>query len=176
MRAILIGLLACGCAHGSAPSQHPATPPNRRTPDPTVPLPPNLVLVLTDDQDTWASDVAQTMPRTKALLQDQGMRFTRAFANTPCCCPSRATLLAGRLPHTAGMTRSNRVNCGGAAFRNGPEKDGVAVHLQRSGYRTLYAGKYLNTYGTGDPPPSHVPPGWSEWFALPSRRRAGTRA
>jgi len=171
MRAILIVLLLlllAWSAHGSAPSPHPAAVPrpNRRTPDPTVPLPPNLVLVLTDDQDTWASDVAQTMPRTKALLQDQGMRFTRAFANTPCCCPSRATLLAGRLPHTPGMTRSNRVNCGGAAFRNGPEKDGVAVHLQRSGYRTLYAGKYLNTYGTGDPPPSHVPPGWSEWFAL----------
>ena len=40
------------------------------------------------------------------------------------------------------------------------------MHLQSAGYRTLYAGKYLNTYGTGDPLPSHVPPGWSEWFAL----------
>jgi hypothetical protein len=46
-------------------------------------------------------------------------------------------------------------------WRSGPERDSVAVRMQNAGYRTLYAGKYLNTYGTGDPLPSHVPPGWS---------------
>ena len=68
------------------------------------PLPPNILLILTDDQDTWASDVYLTMPRTKTWIQDAGVRFTRAFANTPVCCPSRATLLTGRLPHSPGMT------------------------------------------------------------------------
>ena len=129
-------------------------------------LPPNIIVVLTDDQDDFNLSVDRAMPYTKRLVQEKGVRFTRAFANTPVCCPSRATLFTGKYPHSPGMTKSNRVNCGGAGWREGPELDTISVRMQQRGYRTMFCGKYLNSYGLGDPFPSQVPPGWNEWFAL----------
>ena len=36
------------------------------------------------------------------------------------------------------------------------------MRMQEAGYQTAYFGKYLNGYPDGDP--THVPPGWDEWY------------
>eukprot|EP00937_MAST-01D_sp_MAST-1D-sp2_P003112 g3112.t1 len=64
---------------------------------------PNIVLILTDDQDIVLNEqLGQPlgpMAQTKALLQDQGAFGAAAYVNVPICCPSRATLLSGRYAH-----------------------------------------------------------------------------
>ena len=43
----------------------------------------------------------------------------------------------------------------------------MAVHVQKQGYTTFYAGKYLNTYGEPNAGGlGHVPPGWDSWLGL----------
>ena len=44
------------------------------------------------------------------------------------------------------------------------KREWLPVWLQRAGYRTVHIGKFLNRYGR-TPPPTEVPPGWSEWYA-----------
>ena len=67
----------------------------------TVTRRPNIVIILTDDQDV-------TMGGTKPLemarkhIVDQGVEFSNAFATTPICCPSRASILTGRYLHNTG--------------------------------------------------------------------------
>lgn len=47
------------------------------------------------------------------------------------------------------------------------EKDTCATNLKALGYRTLFAGKYLNQYGfPTSPGGAHVPPGWDSWLGL----------
>src|SRR4029078_13037233 len=43
------------------------------------------------------------------------------------------------------------------------EPNTIAVALQQAGYRTALDGKYFNGY---DSNALHVPPGWTDWFAL----------
>lgn len=53
------------------------------------------------------------------------------------------------------------------SLQDGPEKETVAVHLQGAGYRTFFAGKYLNQYGKpSSGGTKHVPPGWDWWLGL----------
>ena len=49
---------------------------------------PNIVMVLTDDQDVFL-DAMTPLVKTKKLLGEQGTTFSNAFVNTPICCPSR---------------------------------------------------------------------------------------
>ena len=62
---------------------------------------PNLVVVVTDDQDT---ELGGTTPLESArrLIADQGAEFSNAFATTPICCPSRTSILTGRYQHNTG--------------------------------------------------------------------------
>lgn len=49
---------------------------------------PNIVMVLTDDQDVFL-DAMTPLAKTRQLLGEQGTTFSNAFVNTPICCPSR---------------------------------------------------------------------------------------
>ena len=73
------------------------------------PDPPNIVMVMTDDQTV---EMMRFMTRTKALLGDEGTTFTNSFVNFPLCCPSRATYLTGQYSHNHGV-RSNDAPDGG---------------------------------------------------------------
>ena len=120
---------------------------------------------MTDDQDFRS--VAR-MPNVQALLAKQGTTFTRAYATTPTCCPSRATFLTGRYPHNHGV-KTNTLPLGGyeRAKAIGLENSTVATWLDGGGYVTALAGKYLNQYGSdlADPERLRIPPGWDAWWA-----------
>ncbi len=121
---------------------------------------PNIILILTDDEDT---KIHSFMPKTKALLEDQGVTLSNYFVTYALCCPSRSSILRGQYPHNT-KVEGNMLPQGGFQkfVQQGLEDSTIGTWLERAGYRTVFAGKYLNGYGNGDP--SHVPAGWSEWY------------
>jgi arylsulfatase A-like enzyme len=124
---------------------------------------PNIVLILTDDQD-GQPDMMNAMPNLQALIADQGMSFDHFFAPVPLCCPARAILLLGQYAHNSQMLH-NLMPIGGFQrfVELGLEDTTIATALDTAGYRTALVGKYLNDYpGVDDP--THIPPGWDEWF------------
>jgi arylsulfatase A-like enzyme len=121
--------------------------------------PPNVVLILSDDQSL---SEMPGLPRTSALIGNQGVSFDRAYISYPLCCPSRATILSGQYMHNTGV-RGNGPPFGGWKRFNdlGTEAKALPTWLDDAGYYNVQVGKYMNGYG-GDPPP--VPPGWDEWY------------
>ena len=125
--------------------------------------PPNIIFILTDDQDqvlggsfpTTAPDGATPMPQTRELLQARGAMATNAFIHTPVCCPSRAETLTGRYLHnlkTPGrctMAYDGFDPATGGACCMHVEEDKVhdasfVAKLHEAGYATGLFGKYLN--------------------------------
>ena len=122
---------------------------------------PNILFVLTDDLD-YAS--TQKMPEINSLVAEEGLSFEEAFVSHPICCPSRATILTGLYDHNHRILGNGPPRGGFQKFvSEGHEENSIAVALQESGYRTAFFGKYLNGYPAGNP--THVPPGWDEWYA-----------
>jgi N-acetylglucosamine-6-sulfatase len=159
--AVAGGLVPGRPSAGPAPAATPrtgATPhPGSSSPSP----PPSLVLVLTDDQ---TADSLPVMENVGRLLADRGVTFTRAFATTPLCCPSRASILTGRYSSHTGVY-DNRFPRGGA--RAFDDTSTLATWLQAAGYETSLVGKYMNEYGVGR---ADVRPGWTDWHGLLLRR------
>jgi arylsulfatase A-like enzyme len=117
--------------------------------------PPNIVLILTDDQ---RFDTMWSMPTVESELVAKGIEFTNGYVSNPLCCPSRAAILSGQYSHSNGVyTNIPTQPYGGfPAFR---DRSTVATWLQAGGYRTGLIGKYLNGYKG-----KYVPPGWDHWF------------
>lgn len=123
---------------------------------------PHIVVIAIDDLD--AASVAR-MPALNRLLVDQGMSFSRCFATTPLCGPSRASILRGQYTHNHGVLRNTGDDAGFAAFRqSGLETVTLATLLADTGYQTALVGKYLNGYAARDDK-TYVPPGWDYWAA-----------
>ena len=126
----------------------------------TVEPRPNIVFILSDDQDAHTTGFNSSgiafMPKTNQLLPS---RFLNAVLATPLCAPSRSVLLTGRYPHNTGVFL-NDPSHGAFVFWEKNENLSVAVALQKSGYVTFMSGKYMNGYGNR---PTHVPLGWSDW-------------
>ncbi len=115
---------------------------------------------MTDDQTVGS---LPHMPVVSLRMSRKGLTFNQAFATTPQCCPSRASILTGRYAHNHGVLRNAPPDGGLAQFRErGLELRNVVVRLSERGYRTALVGKYLNGYEQAE----HVPPGWSEWAGL----------
>src|SRR6185295_15787103 len=121
---------------------------------------PNIILILTDDQDLGS---LEHMPRTRNLLGRQGMTFIQHVVPLSLCCPSRASILTGLYPHNHKVYTNFPPDGGYERFDElGHEEKTLATALQAAGYRTALIGKYLNGYA-GDEHPTYVPPGWDEW-------------
>jgi N-acetylglucosamine-6-sulfatase len=138
-----------------------AVPPDGRAPTAgaQTATPPNIVVVLTDDQ---RADSLRVMPRVQSTLVPRGITMRAAIASNPLCCPSRASILTGRYSHTTGVWANGGLHGGWEAFKPW-ESDTIATALDSIGYRTGLIGKYLNNYrGDG----IYVPPGWDRWFAF----------
>lgn len=122
---------------------------------------PSIVLILTDDQ-RW--DTLWAMPNVRRHLVDRGVNFTNSFVVNPVCCPSRASTLTGKYPHSTGVWGNRPPHGGFLRFR---DESTIATWLQAQGYQTALFGKYLNGYaGT-----TYVPPGWDHWVAFASPAR-----
>lgn len=69
---------------------------------------PNLLVIIGDDHAGGTlgidGDPRQATPRLDALAR-QGVRFDRAYCNSPLCTPSRQSFITGRLPHAVGVTQ-----------------------------------------------------------------------
>lgn len=64
---------------------------------------PNIIFVLTDDQDVHMNSLDH-IPLIKERLIDQGTLYKRHFCTTAVCCPSRASLWTGKLAHNTNVT------------------------------------------------------------------------
>jgi N-acetylglucosamine-6-sulfatase len=64
---------------------------------------PNIVLILTDDQDLHM-DSLDYMPLLKQHIIDYGTSYKSHYCSTAICCPSRVTLWTGRNAHNTNVT------------------------------------------------------------------------
>jgi N-acetylglucosamine-6-sulfatase len=139
--------LQAGVASGQEPDPRPAS------------NAPNVVVVMTDDQ---RADDMSPIPKTRRLIGEAGVTFTRAYASYPVCCPARATFFTGQ------YAQNHRVRClypwCGGGYGRLNQREYLPVWLERAGYATAHVGKFLNGYGREQPP--DVPNGWTEWYGL----------
>jgi N-acetylglucosamine-6-sulfatase len=107
---------------------------------------PNIVVVMTDDQDVASMRV---MDDTRRLIGRRGVKFVNSYVTTPLCCPSRATFHTGLYTHNHRVISNDPPAGAAAGFgRKVKSSQTLAVRLRRVGYRTGYVGKYLNDPGS----------------------------
>jgi arylsulfatase A-like enzyme len=110
--------------------------------------PPNILVIMTDDQRAAGTLVPSVMPETLRWFADRGTAFRPAFGTTPICCPGRATVFTGQYAHNHGV-RHNDGPRGPAALDHG---DTVQRYLDDAGYRTALFGKFFNPWTSETPP------------------------
>ena len=149
-------LVACG----PTPPSESLAPSDRR---------PNIIFILADDlgySDIGCYGGEIATPNLDRLAA-QGLKF-RHFYNAARCCPTRAALLTGQYPHTAGMGKM--VSGTDSTPDPGPYQGylredipTLAERLGAAGYRTYMSGKWH--VGEG---PEHWPLhyGFDRYFGL----------
>ncbi|CAJ2504933.1 Uu.00g123270.m01.CDS01 [Anthostomella pinea] len=121
---------------------------------------PNIVFIMTDDQDRrlGSTDYQSVLQRE---LVAKGTEFTNHYTNQALCCPSRSTLLRGqtvRLSYNETLTvqRAHNINLtnvvapGGSYNKwvlSGQDTNYLPHWLSAAGYRSEYIGKIMNGYG-----------------------------
>jgi hypothetical protein len=111
---------------GGSRSSPPSLPANR----------PNIILLISDDQAYSTFDPADVMmPTVYGELIGKGVSFSRAYDETSLCCPSRAQIMTGLHEH------NTLVDDNGVALKIPT----FIPTLHDNGYRTMLAGKYLNS-------------------------------
>ncbi|KAF5422963.1 MAG: arylsulfatase [Candidatus Methanocomedens sp.] len=136
----------------------------------TEPMPPNIVLIFTDDQGyadltCFGSETINT-PNIDHLAAS-GMKFTDFHVAASVCTPSRAALLTGCYP--------NRISLPNVLFPNGawgsknniginPEEETIAELLKEKGYATAMAGKWHLGHMEMFLPLQH---GFDQYFGIP---------
>ena len=123
----------------SLPTVPPTAPPTAPPPQPPPRAgAPNIIFLLTDDQDLRLGSM-RAMPYTRevVLASDHALNLTNFFINTPICCPSRATMLSGRANHNNKATTY-------AKSGGGVTKDGMCMRMNTS--QTLNPGFWQHSF------------------------------
>ena len=145
--ACAIGLLVAALAPAAAAPQ--LANPDREKP--------NIVVVVVDDLRWDDLGIAgHPFVETPAIdrMAQEGVRFLNAFATTPLCSPSRASILTGQYAHTHGIVDNTARDAASHALPT------FAIPLQAAGYRTAFFGKWH--MGNDDSPR----PGFTLWVAM----------
>ena len=113
--------------------------------------PPNVVLVIIDDlgwKDLGVTGSEAYQTPTLDRLADEGLRFTRFYADSPVCSPTRSALMTGQ--HPARLHITNWI--GGEAkgqliqadyrYELPLEETTIAEHFKAAGYATGFVGKW----------------------------------
>ena len=108
--------------------------------------PPNVVVIMTDDQ---RPGTFQTMPTVRNRIRALGRGY-HGIAPTSLCCPARVAFLTGNFSHTTGIlgtTDRREAADGRTSTALGIRAPHVwPRHCPASGYRTALVGKYLNAW------------------------------
>ncbi|KAJ5290722.1 uncharacterized protein N7443_010975 [Penicillium atrosanguineum] len=117
---------------------------------------PNILFVITDDQDLELDSVAYT-PLIQKHLRDKGTFFRNHFVTTALCCPSRVSLWTGRQAHNTNVTDVKPPYGGYPKFVDRGFNDNfLPVWLQEAGYDTYYTGKLFNAHTIDNYDSPHV--------------------
>ncbi len=119
--------------------------------------PPNVVLIISDDQ-AWGDYGFMGHPhvRTPRLdgLARQSAVFTRGYSSTPLCCPSLASIITGLHPHQNRITSNDPPRTGDAPWpperlalrarmiENYEKSPTIPRLLAQRGYRSFQSGKW----------------------------------
>lgn len=124
---------------------------------------PNIVVVVVDDL-RWDELGVSGHPFVQTPNIDriarEGARFTNAFATTPLCSPSRASLLTGLYARTHGIVDNTDRSARSHQLATFPR----ALHAQ--GYETAFMGKWH--MGVDDTPR----PGFDHWVSMKGQGEA----
>lgn len=106
---------------------------------------PNIVIIMCDDMgfsDIGCYGGEVQTPNINSLAE-KGVRFTQ-FKNTGRSCPSRASLLTGRYPHSVDMGWMTAVDEHREAYRGqiSGKYPTIAEVFQSAGYNTYMSGKW----------------------------------
>ncbi len=97
---------------------------------------PNILYIHSHDSGRYLQPYGHAVPTPNLQrLAEQGLLFRRAYCAAPTCSPSRAALLTGQSPHSAGMLGlANR----GFVLRDFSQH--IIHTLKRAGYTSALAG------------------------------------
>lgn len=108
---------------------------------------PNILFIAVDDLNDWTTLFSPSnpikTPHITALAQ-KGAFFTRAYAASPACNPSRASVLTGTRPHQTGIY-GNKSDWRKAL----PDRETLQQFLMRRGYYSAGAGKIFHHHWDG---------------------------
>ncbi|KAF2119488.1 alkaline-phosphatase-like protein [Lophiotrema nucula] len=132
-------------------------------PDPLSQLPlegyserPNIVFILTDDQDLHLNSL-DYLPHVQKHLIAEGTSYKKHFCTIALCCPSRVSLWTGKAAHNTNVTDVNPPYGGYPKFvSQGLNDNFLPVWLQNAGYNTYYTGKLFNAHTVDNYHSPHV--------------------
>ena len=124
---------------------------------------PNVVLIIADQ---WATQIADGSGQYDGPIQtpgidrlaSEGIRFTQSYSAFPLCCPARATMFTGLMPHHHNVLHNEEVYTEKLGYI--PARRNVVTMGQvfkEAGYQTAYFGKEhaagygwdnIDTYGS----------------------------
>lgn len=106
--------------------------------------PRNVLFIICDDLATTLDRYGPEPALTPNLdrLAAHGVRFTRAYCQSPLCTPSRASLLSGLRPDTTGVHVLNP--SGGTQFDIRPDTVTLPHLFRQRGYFTARSGKVFH--------------------------------